>query len=69
MTYLKILAYARKGIRAEVDKLREVQSKALEGAGANDGARRMADHIQSQIDALDMDMATIDEIQEIHDRA
>lgn len=68
MTYLKILMYARKGIQAETDRLREMQSKALEGAGIYDGARKLADVLQKDIDALEVDMTTIDELQEIHDR-
>ena len=35
MTYLKILSYARRGIRAEIDNYRAMQEKALEGAGAH----------------------------------
>lgn len=68
MTYLKILMYARKGIQAEIDRLREMQQKALEGAGAYEGARRLADGLQREIDALEVEYATIDELQEIHDR-
>lgn len=68
MTYLKILMYARKGIRAEIDYLREMQDKALEGAGAHAEAKSLADGLQAQIDALEVDMATIDELQEIYDR-
>lgn len=68
MTYLKILMYARRGIRAEIDRIREIQNKALEGAGSHKEARQLADGLQSQIDALEVDMATIDELQEIHDR-
>ncbi|WP_031475588.1 hypothetical protein [Agathobaculum desmolans] len=68
MTYLKILSYARRGIRAEIDNYREMQTKALEGAGAYPEAKAMADKIQEMIDALEVDMATIDELQDIHDR-
>lgn len=68
MTYLKILSYARRGIRAEIDNYRAMQEKALEGSGAHPEAKRLADGFQSMIDALEVDMATIDELQEIHDR-
>lgn len=68
MTYLKILMYARRGIRAEIDKYREMQEKTLEGAGAHSEAKMMAERIQDMIDALEVDMATIDELQDIHDR-
>lgn len=68
MTYLKILSYARRGIRAEIEQNREMQSKALEGAGAYPEAKKLADGFQAMIDALEVDMATIDELQEIHDR-
>ncbi len=68
MTYLKILSYARRGIQAQIDMYREMQEKALEGAGANDSARTLARKCQDMVDALEVDMATIDELQEIHDR-
>lgn len=68
MTYLKILSYARRGIRAEIEQNREIQSKALQGAGAYPEAKKLADGFQAMIDALEVDMATIDELQEIHDR-
>lgn len=68
MTYLKILSYARRGIRAEIDNYRAMQEKALAGAGAHPEAKSLADWLQSMIDALEVDMATIDELQEIHDR-
>ena len=68
MTYLKILSYARRGIRAEIEQNREMQSKALQGAGAYPEAKKLADGFQAMIDALEVDMAPIDELQEIHDR-
>lgn len=68
MTYLKILSYARKGIRAEIDCLRGMHDKALEGAGTHSETRTLAQGLQAQIDALEVDMETIDELQEIHDR-
>lgn len=68
MTYLKILMYARKGIRAEINHIREQDKTMLEGAGANAAARRLADELQEKIDALEVDLETINELQEIHDR-
>lgn len=68
MTYLKILSYARGGIRAEIDSYRKMQERALMGAGANSEAKVLAGKIQEMIDGLEVDMATIDELQEIHDR-
>ena len=68
MTYLKILSYARRGIRAEIDNYRGMQEKALEGAGSHAGAQTLARKCQDMIDDLEVDMATIDELQEIHDR-
>lgn len=68
MTYLKILAYARRGIEAEIDYFRGMQDKAIEGAGVLGEAHPLARMAQEQIDALKVDMATIDELQEIHDR-
>ena len=65
MTYLKILMYARAGIQAKIDEYRGMQEKALEGAGSHAGAQVLA---RDMIDDLEVDMATIDELQEIHDR-
>ena len=45
-----------------------MQEKALAGAGAHPEAKSLADGLQNMIDALEVDMATIDELQEIHDR-
>ncbi len=68
MTYLKILMYARAGIQAKIDEYRGMQERALEGAGAHAGAKTLARKCQEMIDGLEVDMATIDELQEIHDR-
>ena len=38
------------------------------GAGAHAGAKTLARKCQEMIDGLEVDMATIDELQEIHDR-
>lgn len=67
MTYLKILMYARAGIQAKIDEYRGMQEKALEGAGSHAGAQVLARKCQDMIDDLEVDMATIDELQEIHD--
>ena len=45
-----------------------VGAAALEGAGAHAGAKTLARKCQEMIDGLEVDMATIDELQEIHDR-
>lgn len=63
MTYLEILSYARKGIAAEIERLRAMQEKALEGQ-AHDIAR----YAQETIDALEVKRATLDEIEAIHNR-
>ena len=63
MTYLEILNCARKGMAAEDARLREMQDKAIEGQ-AHDLMRT----IQEQIDALDVKKATLDEIEDIHNR-
>ena len=63
MTYLEILSYARKGIQAEIDKHRAMQEKAFAGQ-AHDIAR----YAQETIDALEVKRATLDEIEEIHNR-
>lgn len=49
MTYLKILSYARRGIRAEIDNYRVMQEKALAGAGAHPEAKSLADGLQSRL--------------------
>lgn len=63
MTYLEILGWARKGIKAEQTRLREMQEKALEGQN-----HTIASYAQDQIDKLDVDLATLDEIEELHNR-
>lgn len=63
MTYLEILSYARKGIAAEIERHRAMQRKALEGQ-AHDIAR----YAQETIDALEVNRATLDEIETIHNR-
>lgn len=63
MTYLEILGYARKGIKAEQDKLREMQERAIEG-----GAHVLMHTLQEEIDSLDVKAATLDELEEIHNR-
>ena len=68
MTYLKILMYARAGIQAKIDEYRGMREKALEGVGAHAVAKTLARKCQEMIDDLEVDMATIDELQEIHDR-
>lgn len=63
MTYLEILSYARKGIEAEIAEQRRMQEKALEVQ-----AQDIACFAQSRIDALEVKRATLDEIEEIHNR-
>lgn len=63
MTYTEILEWARRGIKAEQARIREMQEKALEGQ-----ALPLARQAQDAIDKLDVRLATIDEIQELHDR-
>ena len=61
MTYLEILGWARKGIQADKAKHREMQEKALEGQALD-----IARHCQEVIDALDVKLATLDEIEHLH---
>lgn len=63
MTYLEILGWARRGIQSEKENLRAMQEKALEGQ-----AHDIASHCQDRIDAMDVDLATLDEIEELHNR-
>ncbi len=63
MTYTEILEWARRGIKAEQARIREMQEKALEGQ-----ALPLARQAQDAIDKLDVHLATLDEIQELHDR-
>lgn len=63
MTYLEILSWARKGLAAEKAHLREMQEKALEGQ-----AHDLAHHIQGNIDALEVKEATLNEIEDLHNR-
>lgn len=63
MSYLELLSWARKGIKAEQDKHREMQEKAIEGQ-----AHDMMHYCQDMIDSLDVKLATLDELEEIHNR-
>lgn len=63
MTYLEILGWARKGVTAEKENYRQMQEKALEGQ-----AHDIAGHCQKMIDELDVRLATLDEIEELHNR-
>ena len=63
MTYLEILGWARRGIRAEITKLRTMQDKAIEGQ-----AHGITEHCQERIDDLDVRLATLDELEDIHNR-
>lgn len=63
MTYLEILGWARKGIQADKEKHREMQEKALEGQALD-----IAGHCQEVIDTLDVKLATLDEIEDLHNR-
>lgn len=63
MTYLEILSWARMGIKVEQQRLREMQEKALEGQ-----AIPLARAAQEEIDKLDVKLATLDEIEELHNR-
>lgn len=63
MTYLEILSWARKGMAAEKAKLREMQDKAIEGQ-----ARALMEAFQDQIDEIEVKEATLDEIEELHNR-
>lgn len=63
MTYLEILGWARMGDLAEKKNYRQMQEKALEGQ-----AHDIAGHCQKMIDELDVRLATLDEIEELHNR-
>lgn len=63
MTYSELLGWARKGIQAEQAKHHEMQEKAIEGQ-ANDIMR----FCQQRIDEMDVKLATLDEIEDIHNR-
>ena len=63
MTYLEILGWARKGIRADKEKHRQMQEKALEGQ-----AHDIAGHCQEVINDLDVKLAILDEIEELHNK-
>lgn len=63
MTYLEILSWARKGIQADQAKHREMQDKAIEGQALD-----IARHCQSRIDEMDVKLATLEELEDIHNR-
>lgn len=63
MTYLEVLGWARKGLNAEKENYRQMQEKALSGQ-----AMDIARHYQERIDDLDVRLATLDEIEDLHNR-
>lgn len=63
MTYLEILSWARKGMTAEKAKLRKMQEKAIEGQALD-----LMRGLQEQIEVIEVKEATLDEIEEIHNR-
>ena len=63
ITYLEILGWARKGLNAEKENYRQMQEKALSGQ-----AMDIARHCQERIDDLDVRLATLDEIEDLHNR-
>ena len=63
MTYLEILGWARKGLQAEKANYRQMQEKAQEGQ-----AHDNAGHCQERIDELEVRLATLDEIEDLHNR-
>ena len=63
MTYLEILNWARRGIAAEKEKMRDMQERAIEG-----GAHGLMRTLREEIDSLDVKAATLDELEEIRNR-
>lgn len=63
MTYLELLGWARKGIQAEQAKHHEMQEKAIEGQALD-----IMRFCQQRIDEMDVKLATLDEIEDIHNR-
>ena len=63
MTYLEILSWARKGMKAEKEEYRAMQEKAIEGQSL-----QLADMAQEHIDQIEVWEATLDEIEELHNR-
>lgn len=63
MTYLEILSWARKGLSAEKAKWREMQDKAIEG-----GVLDITRGAQEKIEEIEVKEATLDELEEIHNR-
>lgn len=61
MTYLELLSWARKGMAAEKDKLREMQGKAIEG-----GDRVITDAAQERIEAIEVKERILADLEEIH---
>lgn len=69
MTYLELLSWARKGIVAEQNKLRNMREKASDGmASGAKGAKSLYEACMEKIDALDVRLVTINELEEIHNR-
>lgn len=69
MTYLELLSWARKGISAEQDNLRKMREKAAEGMHTgHKRAKELVEKCQEQIDALDVKLVSLNELEDIHNR-
>ncbi len=69
MTYLELLSWARKGIAAEQATLRGMKESAAEGmARGARGAKSLYEGCMEKIDTLDVKLATIAKLEEIHNR-
>lgn len=61
MTYLEILVWARKGIRAE-EQTTETQRRTAAGMGMND----VVSYCDKRIAELEAKLLTLDKIEELH---
>lgn len=69
MTYLELLSWARKGIKAERDNLQGMKEKAVEGMhNGHPGAKALVEKLQEQMDDLDVKLDVVNELEEIHNR-
>ncbi len=66
MTYLELLSWARKGIFAEQATFQRMKESAADGMAS--GAKSLYEGCMEKLDALDVKLATIDELEEIHNR-
>lgn len=66
MTYLEILSFARKGVASDQARYREQREKAIAASGEFPAAQKLAECLRVEIEALDVKLAILDEIERLN---